>query len=70
MTVKMVWLCTGLLFLTALGVSAHEKNPEAAAQPSATLPVVRPYSPDVYSSTAQFEYEFEWLGGAIEANPQ
>ncbi|MGG1518668.1 hypothetical protein ABE504_24830 [Paenibacillus oryzisoli] len=38
--------------------------------PPSSLPTARPYSPDDYASTAQFEYEFEWLGGAIEANPQ
>lgn len=47
-----------MLFLSALGVSATENHH-----------IIRPYSPELYSSTEQFEYEFEWQNGKIIANP-
>ncbi|WP_158082326.1 hypothetical protein [Paenibacillus ferrarius] len=58
MTAKIIVAFTCLLSLSALGVSATESH------------IVRPYSPELYDSTAQFEYEFEWLNGKIIANPQ
>ncbi|MDD9269015.1 hypothetical protein ACFPES_18385 [Paenibacillus sp. GCM10023248] len=70
-TVNIAWIGIALFFLTAIGVSANELlTVEQPLQPTEMNPVVIPYSPEVYGSTAQFEYEFEWLGGKIEANPQ
>lgn len=59
-----------LFSLVAFGVTANEIHPE---KPSVNRPentIVRPYSPDLYDSTEQFEYEFEWQNGKIIANPQ
>ncbi|NOV00995.1 hypothetical protein [Paenibacillus planticolens] len=59
MTTKIVLAFACLLFLSALGVNATENESY----------IVRPYSPDHYDSTKQFEYEFEWQHGKIAANP-
>jgi len=57
MTAKIILAFACMLTLSALGVSASESH------------IVRPYSPELYSSTEQFEYEFEWQNGKIIANP-
>lgn len=70
-TMKIVWICVGLFSLTAIGVSANGfRSDDQPLQPTETNPVVIPYSQEAYGSTAQFEYQFEWQGGKIEANPQ
>lgn len=66
MTAKMSLLFFCALSLSALGVAATESQPE---QQPAEKHIVRPYSPEIYNSTAQFEYEFEWQNGKIIANP-
>ncbi|WP_156410922.1 hypothetical protein [Paenibacillus sp. Soil787] len=58
MTTKIILVFACMLFLSALGVSATENHH-----------IIRPYSPELYSSTEQFEYEFEWQNGKIIANP-
>ncbi|GFZ81519.1 hypothetical protein GCM10008018_29100 [Paenibacillus marchantiophytorum] len=60
MTAKIFVGFVCILSLSALGVGATENHSH----------VVPPYSPELYSSTTQFEYEFEWLHGTILANPQ
>ena len=57
MTVKIALTFVCFLFLSAIQVTATENH------------AVRLYSPELYHSTEQFEYEFEWLNGTIEANP-
>ncbi|WP_261303640.1 hypothetical protein [Paenibacillus andongensis] len=57
MTAKIILAFACMLTFSALGVSASESH------------IVRPYSPEFYSSTEQFEYEFEWQNGKIIANP-
>lgn len=57
MTSKVVLSFVCFLFLSAIDVAATESH------------VVGPYSPELYDSTEQFEYEFEWLNGTIIANP-
>ncbi|MBD0381323.1 hypothetical protein [Paenibacillus sedimenti] len=57
MTVKLILSFVCLLSLSALGIGTTESQ------------IVRSYSPEHYDSIEQFEYEFEWLNGKIEANP-
>jgi hypothetical protein len=57
MRVKIILAFACMLSLSALGAKASENH------------IVRPYSPELYSSTEQFEYEFEWQNGKIIANP-
>ncbi|WNR44865.1 hypothetical protein [Paenibacillus roseipurpureus] len=60
-----------LFSLIAVGAAANELQPEKSSETARTEHViVRPYSPELYDSTEQFEYEFEWQHGKIIANPQ
>lgn len=57
MTAKLALALVCLLSLSAMDVDATESH------------VVRSYSPELHQSAEQFEYEFEWLNGTINANP-
>jgi hypothetical protein len=66
MTAKLSLVFFCALSLSALGVAANENQPEQQRQENHVIP---PYSTELYNSTAQFEYEFEWQSGKIIANP-
>lgn len=54
MTAKLALAFVCLLTLSAMDVDATESHV---------------YSPELHQSAEQFEYEFEWLNGTINANP-
>ncbi|OCT15829.1 hypothetical protein A8709_09375 [Paenibacillus pectinilyticus] len=69
MTAKIGLVVFCIFSLSVLGVAAKESQPEKPTAKFEADSIVRPYSPELYKSTAQFEYEFEWQNGKILANP-
>ncbi|NQX63941.1 hypothetical protein [Paenibacillus qinlingensis] len=70
MTAKIGFVLFCILSLSVLGVAAKENQPETITDLRTDKHIVGPYSPALYDSTEQFEYEFEWQNGKIIANPQ
>jgi hypothetical protein len=69
MTAKIVFVFFCICSLSVLGVAAQESQPDQPSEQRTDHHIVRPYSPALYDSTEQFEYEFEWQNGKILANP-
>ena len=69
MTAKIGFVFFCIFSLSVLGVAATESQPEKLPEKRTEKHIVRPYSPALYDSTEQFEYEFEWQNGKIIANP-
>jgi hypothetical protein len=63
-----VFFC--IVSLSVLGVAAKESQPNQLVDQRMEQHIVPSYSPALYDSTEQFEYEFEWQNGKIIANPQ
>ncbi|KRF04487.1 hypothetical protein ASG89_21820 [Paenibacillus sp. Soil766] len=63
-----VFFC--IVSLSVLGVAAKETQPDQLMDQRTDKHIIPPYSPALYDSTEQFEYEFEWQNGKIIANPQ